>query len=42
MTIHFMEWKKGCFIVKDRHDKIERYPLFEKEIDEVIFKSSIT
>jgi CRISPR-associated protein Cas1 len=31
--------EKGCFIVKDRHDNVERYPLFEKEIGEVVLKS---
>jgi len=31
--------EKGCFIVKDRHDNVERYPLFEKEISEVVLKS---
>ncbi len=35
----FLGMEKGCFIVKDRHDNIERYPLFEKEIGEVILKS---
>jgi len=24
--------EKGCFIVKDRNGKTERYPLFENEI----------
>jgi CRISPR-associated protein Cas1 len=31
--------EKGCFIVKDRHENVERYPLFEKEIGEVVLKS---
>ena len=31
--------EKGCFIVKDKHDNVERYPLFEKEIGEVVLKS---
>ena len=35
----FLGMEKGCFIVKDRHDNVERYPLFEKEIGEVILKS---
>jgi len=35
--MHAME--KGCFIVKDKHGEVERYPLFEKEIGEVILKS---
>ena len=24
----FLGMEKGCFIVKDRHDNVERYPLF--------------
>jgi CRISPR/Cas system-associated endonuclease Cas1 len=35
----FLGMEKGCFIVKDRHDNVERYPLFEKEISEVVLKS---
>jgi len=35
----FLGMEKGCFIVKDRHDNVERYPLFEKEIGEVVLKS---
>ena len=31
--------EKGCFVVKDKHGKVERYPVFEKEIGEVILKS---
>jgi len=31
--------EKGCFILKDKKGKIERYPLFEQEIGEVILKS---
>ena len=31
--------EKGCFTVKDRHGNVERYPLFEKEIGEVVLKS---
>jgi CRISPR-associated protein Cas1 len=31
--------EKGCFVVKDRKGNSERYPLFEKEIGEVILKS---
>jgi len=31
--------EKGCFIVKDKHGNVERYPLFENEIGEVILKS---
>lgn len=35
----FLGMEKGCFIVKDRYDNVERYPLFEKEISEVVLKS---
>ena len=38
----FLGMEKGCFIVKDKHDNTERYPLFEKEIGEVILKSGNT
>ncbi len=31
--------EKGCFVVKDREGKSEKYPLFEKEIGEVTLKS---
>jgi len=35
----FRGMEKGCFIVKDRKGNSERYPLFEKEIGEVVLKS---
>lgn len=35
----FLGIEKGCFTVKDKNENIERYPLFEKEIGEVILKS---
>lgn len=35
----YLGMEKGCFIVKDKHDNTKRYPLFEKEIGEVILKS---
>ena len=31
----FLGMEKGCFVVKDKHGEVERYPLFEKEISEV-------
>jgi CRISPR/Cas system-associated endonuclease Cas1 len=31
--------EKGCFVVRNREGKIERYPLFENEISEVQIKS---
>jgi CRISPR-associated protein Cas1 len=38
-TGSFLGMEKGCFAVKDKHGKVERYPLFEKEIGEVVLKS---
>lgn len=35
----YLGMEKGCFIVKDRHDNVQRYPLFEKEIGEIVLKS---
>lgn len=34
--------EKGCFIVKDKNENIERYPLFENEIGEIVLKSGNT
>lgn len=38
----FLGMEKGCFTVKDKKGKVERYPLFEKEIGEVVLKSGNT
>jgi CRISPR-associated protein Cas1 len=35
----YLHMEKGCFIVRDRDGNTEKYPLFEKEIGEVILKS---
>jgi CRISPR-associated protein Cas1 len=35
----YLGMEKGCFLVKDREGKTERYPMFENEIGEVILKS---
>jgi len=35
----FLGIEKGCFTLKDKGGNVEHYPLFEKEIDEVILKS---
>jgi len=35
----YLGMEKGCFTVKDKKGKVERYPLFEKEISEVVLKS---
>jgi CRISPR-associated protein Cas1 len=36
---NFLGMEKGCIILRDKHGKTERYPLFESEIGEVILKS---
>ena len=38
----FLGMEKGCFVVKDRNGEIEKYPLFENEIGEVVLKSGNT
>ena len=35
----YLGMEKGCFVLRDREGKTERYPLFEKEIGEVVLKS---
>jgi CRISPR-associated protein Cas1 len=35
----YLSMEKGCFSVKDKNGNVERYPLFENEIGEVILKS---
>jgi len=35
----FLGMEKGCFIVKDKEGNVQKYPLFEKEIGEVVLKS---
>jgi len=35
----FLGMEKGCFIVRDKHDKVQKYPLFEEEIGEVVLKT---
>lgn len=35
----FLGMEKGCFIVRDREGNSKRYPLFEKEIGEVVLRS---
>lgn len=34
--------EKGCFIVRDKDDNAEKYPLFESEIGEIQLKSGNT
>jgi len=31
--------EKGCFVVRDKEQNVQRYPLFENEIGEVVLKS---
>ena len=35
----YLGMEKGCFIVKDREGEVERYPLLENEIKEVVLRS---
>jgi CRISPR-associated protein Cas1 len=35
----YLGMEKGCYIVKDREGKVQRYPQFEVEIGEVVLKS---
>ncbi|MCJ7634418.1 CRISPR-associated endonuclease Cas1 [Candidatus Bathyarchaeota archaeon] len=35
----YLGMEKGCFVLKDKRGEVNRYPLFEQEIDEVILKS---
>jgi len=35
----YLGMEKGCFVVRDKKGNSEKYPLFEKEIGEVILKS---
>ena len=35
----YLGMEKGCFTVRDKKDNVKRYPLFEKEIGEVVLKS---
>jgi len=38
----YLGMEKGCFVLRDRKGNEERYPLFEKEIGEVVLKSGNT
>jgi CRISPR-associated protein Cas1 len=35
----YLGMEKGCFVVKDRHGNMERIPLFENEIGEIVVSS---
>lgn len=35
----YLGMEKGCFVVRDRKGNAKKYPLFEKEIGEVVLKS---
>jgi len=36
---NYLGMEKGCFVVRDRQGNVQRYPLFENEVGEVILKS---
>jgi CRISPR/Cas system-associated endonuclease Cas1 len=38
----YLGMQEGCFTVKNREGQIERYPLFENQIDEIRIKSGNT
>ena len=38
----FLGMEKGCFVVRDKHEKLQKYPLFEEEIGEVVLKAGNT
>jgi CRISP-associated protein Cas1 len=35
----YLGMEKGCFVLKDKKGTVNKYPLFEQEIDEVVLKS---
>ena len=35
----YLGMERGCFIIKDKHGNVERYPLFENEIGEIVLTS---
>jgi len=35
----YLGMEKGCFILKDKKGNVERYPLLENEIKEVVLRS---
>lgn len=35
----FLGMERGCFLVRDKNGRQEKYPLFEEEIGEVALKS---
>jgi len=38
----FLGMQKGCFVVRDKHGKQQKYPLFEEKIGEVVLKTGNT
>jgi len=38
----FLGMEKGCYVVRDKHGDVERYPMFENLIGEVVLKSGNT
>jgi len=35
----YLGMEKGCFVVRDKENNVQKYPLFENEIGEVVLKS---
>ena len=35
----YLGMEKGCFVLRDKEGGVERFPLFEQEIGEIIMKS---
>jgi len=35
----YLSMERGCYVVKDKHGNISKYPMFENLIDEVVLKS---
>lgn len=35
----YLSMERGCYVVKDKHGNIKRYPMFETDIGEVVLKS---
>ena len=38
----YLSMEKGCYVVKDKHGNVNKYPMFENIVDEVILKSGNT
>jgi len=38
----YLSMEKGCYVLRDKHGNISKYPMFENPIDEVVLKSGNT